>query len=90
MRHGDSDDELLRVLGSAANEVVDATLLPPRQMAAALERVAQRYARALHITLRDVQAALQTALKGDGDPVGDDDPVRPERAAEAPLRHGIA
>jgi non-specific serine/threonine protein kinase len=53
------DDDLLRALASAANEAVDAAALPPKQAAAALERVAQRYARPLALSLKDIQDALQ-------------------------------
>ena len=67
VRKPDSDAELLRLVASAANEAVDAvTLLPPRRVGAALERIAERYARVLRITPRIVRDALQdarTALK---------------------------
>lgn len=55
---GDSDDDVLRAVASCANEAVDALALPAAQGAAAVQRVAQRYARALGISLRDLQAAL--------------------------------
>lgn len=61
VRQADSDDDMLRSVASAANEAVDALALPPRQQAAAIERVAQRYARALDIAARDIQAALQAS-----------------------------
>jgi len=59
VRSGDSDDDLLRLVGSAANEAVDALALPAPQVASAMQRVVQRYGRALDITLKDLQAALQ-------------------------------
>ena len=43
VRQVDSDDDVLRYVGSAANEAVDALSLPVAQQAAAIERVAQRY-----------------------------------------------
>ncbi|WP_372524771.1 serine/threonine protein kinase [Piscinibacter sp.] len=57
---GDSD--ALRTAASAANEAVDAvTLTPGTRVAHALGQVAQRYARALSIGVRDLQEALQAA-----------------------------
>jgi non-specific serine/threonine protein kinase len=61
VRSFDSDDDLLRAVGSAANEAVDALALPADKQAAAIERVAQRYARVLEISARDVTAALQAS-----------------------------
>jgi hypothetical protein len=58
VRSVDSDDEVLRALASAANEAVDAMALPPTLQAAALERVAKRYARALNLNPRDFSAAV--------------------------------
>ena len=55
----ESDDEMLRATASCANEVVDALQLPARQCLAALQRVAQRYGRALNLSLRDLQLAAQ-------------------------------
>jgi non-specific serine/threonine protein kinase len=54
-----SDVDMLRLVASCANEVLDAVALPPRQAIAAVQRVAQRYGRALNITLKDIQDALQ-------------------------------
>jgi HD-like signal output (HDOD) protein len=59
VRHADSDDDLLRLSASCANEVVDSRSVPPRQCAAFLQRVVTRYGRALGISLRDVQLAAQ-------------------------------
>lgn len=62
VRKPDSDDETLRLTASAASEVVDALHegqgRPPARLAHALAHVAQRYARALGIGLRDVQDAV--------------------------------
>jgi len=56
--HG-SDVELLRLTASCANEVVDAGAMPVHQQLQALQRVAQRYSRALGVTLHDLQAVAQ-------------------------------
>jgi non-specific serine/threonine protein kinase len=70
VRSAETDDEVLRLTGSCANEVVDASLLPAHQQAAALQRVAQRYARALHVTLRDIQLCVQGIAPGSVDDDG--------------------
>jgi len=54
-----SDVDMLRLVASCANEVLDAVAMPSRQAIAAVQRVAQRYGRALDITLKDIQDALQ-------------------------------
>lgn len=59
VRSADTDDEVLRLSAACANEVVDAQALPAGQLAAALQRVAQRYARVLGVTLRELQLAAQ-------------------------------
>jgi len=59
VRAFDSDEEMLRTVASAANEAVDAAVLPASKGAAALERVAQRYARALGLSIKDFRSALQ-------------------------------
>lgn len=61
VRRPDNDTEMLRVVASAANEAVDAMLLPPTKVSAALMNVAQRYARVLELSPRDLQDALQGA-----------------------------
>jgi non-specific serine/threonine protein kinase len=61
VRRPDNDTEMLRVVASAANEAVDAMLLPPTKVAPALMNVAQRYARVLELSPRDLQEALQGA-----------------------------
>lgn len=61
-RSVDNDDDMLRAVASCGNEAVDAARLPASQRQAALRRVAQRYARALHIELRDLQQALKASL----------------------------
>ena len=59
VRSLDGDDDLLRSVASCANEAVDALSLPAPRVLAALQRVVQRYGRALDLNLRDLQAALQ-------------------------------
>jgi non-specific serine/threonine protein kinase len=62
VRKPDGDLDLLRIVASAANEIVDAvSYLPPPKAAAALGNVAQRYSRALRINARAVTDALQAA-----------------------------
>ena len=55
----DSDDDVLRALGSCAIEAVDATAMPPHLMRSQLQKVAQRYGRALGLQLNDLQVALE-------------------------------
>lgn len=59
VRTPDNDDDTLRVTASCANEVVDVLALEGRAATAGLQRVAQRYARALGVSLRDLQLAAQ-------------------------------
>lgn len=62
VRRPDGDTDMLRAAASAANEAVDAmTQLPAAKVSAALAQVAQRYARVLELTVRDLQDALQGA-----------------------------
>jgi non-specific serine/threonine protein kinase len=56
-----SDVDMLRLVASCANEVLDAASLGAREAPAALQRVAQRYGRALGIGLKDIQDALNPA-----------------------------
>ena len=60
VRVPESDDDMLRTVASCANEAADVLLLPAQQALPALQRVAQRYGRALGIDVRDLQAAFQT------------------------------
>ena len=62
VRKPDSDAEVLRLTASAANEAVDAAgVAGAARATAALGHVAQRYARTLGITARDLTDALQAA-----------------------------
>jgi non-specific serine/threonine protein kinase len=64
VRHADNDDDMLRLTASCANEAVDALQLPAPAVAAALQRVAQRYGRALEIGLKELQLALDILPPG--------------------------
>jgi len=69
VRKPDSDDELLRIVASAANEAVDALELPPAKVSAALNEVVLRYTRTLRLTARILHDALRdakVALRSDG------------------------
>jgi non-specific serine/threonine protein kinase len=57
----DADQDLLRLTASCANELVDAWSLPEHQRSAFVQRVAQRYGRALGLSIRDLVAAAQGA-----------------------------
>jgi eukaryotic-like serine/threonine-protein kinase len=61
-RAPDGDGDVLRTVASAANDAVDAvSLLPAARIAHGLSLVAQRYGRALEVSARDLQEALQAA-----------------------------
>ncbi|HSW22101.1 MAG TPA: HDOD domain-containing protein [Burkholderiaceae bacterium] len=77
----ENDDDMLRATASCANELVDALSLPAHHSAAALQRVAQRYGRALGMTLRDLQLAAQGESPHDDG--GDDDRGEPNSARHA-------
>ena len=68
----DNDDDMLRAVASCGNEAVDALSMSGAPRQAALRCVAQRYARALHIDLRDLQDVLQVAPGGGEDLAADD------------------
>ncbi|MCE9661544.1 MAG: HDOD domain-containing protein [Burkholderiales bacterium] len=75
VRKPDGDAELLRIVASAANEIVDiASHVPARKMSAAFTHVAQRYSRVLRINTRAIVDALQEAKdvlrKGGAAPAG--------------------
>ena len=74
VRQADSDDDLLRCAASAANEAIDALALPAAQQGAAIERVAQRYARVLDLTAKDVHEALQASASAQG--IGSEEPLQ--------------
>ena len=69
IRSAETDDEVLRLTACCANEVVDVSALPANQQAGALQRVAQRYARVLGVSLRDIQMSAQGIAPGSDDDV---------------------
>lgn len=81
VRNADRDDDLIRAAASCANEAVDALALPAHRQAAAIDHVAQRYARLLSITPKDLREALQRARRAA--PVGPDADGSPPVAAAA-------
>jgi HD-like signal output (HDOD) protein len=62
VRKPDSDADVLRFTASAANDCIDAvSLLPAPRVSQAIAQVAQRYARALGLTAREVGDSLAVA-----------------------------
>jgi non-specific serine/threonine protein kinase len=59
VHHADTDDDMLRLSASCANEVVDSRGVPTHHRAGFMQRIVQRYGRALGISLRDVQLSAQ-------------------------------
>ena len=59
VRAVDGDDALLRAVASCAHEAVEALALPAPRVQLALTQVAQRYARALALTTRDLTDAVR-------------------------------
>ena len=64
----DNDGDMLRAVASCANEAVDALGLSETHRSQALRRVAQRYGRALHIKLDELQDALRASRGGPAKP----------------------
>jgi non-specific serine/threonine protein kinase len=58
VRSPDNDDDVLRAVASCANETIDALALPVARQADALQRIANRYARALGVGSRELSAAV--------------------------------
>lgn len=82
----DDDDGMLRLVASAANEAIDALALPAPQVPHALQRVVQRYARTLAVTLKDLQTALQDGPAHTPPTLGTGPgPLRPAPAPEVPV-----
>jgi HD-like signal output (HDOD) protein len=97
VRSVETDDDMLRTVASCANEAVRAAALPGARAAQALQRVVQRYARVLNLSLHDLQAALLGQVPGQSSPTRpaplDEEPVRPRTAAgreDAAERHAGA
>lgn len=59
VHHPEGDAEVLRATASCANDLIDALAQPARRVNTALNSVANRYARALGISAREMQEALQ-------------------------------
>ena len=91
VRSVETDDDMLRTVASCANEAVRAAALPGARATQALQRVVQRYARVLNLSLHDLQAALLGQVPDHSPPTRpaplDQEPVGP-RAAEG--REGAA
>ena len=90
-RSAGCDDAVLRAVASCANECGDAMLLDGPARQAALRRVAQRYARVLRLTLRDLEQALgltpaATRNPGAGAAGEPGEPEEPGRGAQ--MREG--
>ena len=93
VRSVEADDDMLRTVAGCANEAVDALALPPAKVAAALQKVVQRYGRVLEIGLRDLQQALQDSTQpgrvSSGArntapaPLGEPEPTRPGSLRQA-------
>jgi non-specific serine/threonine protein kinase len=81
VRTPDGDDDLLRTVASCANEAVDALAQPAPRVAAALQRVVQRYGRALDFGLRELQAALQGKTVAELAPATNHAPLSPPAAS---------
>ncbi len=67
VRHGDTDDDMLRLTASCANEAVDALAQPAAQVQPALQRVVQRYGRPLGLGMKELQLALEILPPGAAD-----------------------
>jgi len=62
VRSTDNDGDVLRLVSSMANDVVDVvTIMPATKVGASLAAVAQRYSRVLEISSREMGEALQGA-----------------------------
>ncbi len=96
VHHADTDEDLLRLSASCANEVVDSRSVPEHHRAAFLQRVMQRYGRLLGVSLRDLQQAAQgvapeQAESGDAVGAADKAAVAPKPgAAPTAVQQGAA
>ena len=71
----DSDDEMLRLVASCANDAIDATALPQPRVLPALQRLVQRYGRLLDLNLRDLQTLLQESPAARAAPIAGAAPI---------------
>jgi len=76
----DSDIDVLRITASCANDLIDATVQPPKRAAQLLRGVVQRYGRALGLGGRDMQQALQLEIEA-----GSDTPAAGDEASAVSL-----
>jgi hypothetical protein len=85
VRTPESDADILRVSASCANDLVEAMGQPAQRAPKALNTVVQRYARALGLTAKDMQEALQGEGTRRPSPAPAADPANaaaePEKAA---------
>ena len=82
-----SDAEILRLTASCANEVIDALNTPAGQRAGTLNHVAQRYGKALGLSLKEVMQAALGQAAGKGDAPSD---ALPDSLTSRPADHGPA
>lgn len=66
VRHADGDTELLRQVASAGNEIVDAYATAGAAPGPALQRIAQRYGRALGLSVKELQEAVAASMRPAG------------------------
>lgn len=59
VRQAERDDDLIRATASCANELVDLLDEPVSRQSTGIDRVAQRYARVMGVTRRDLEQALR-------------------------------
>lgn len=55
---GRSDEDVLRITASCANDCIDALELPPERAALALSSIVNRYGRGMRLSVRDLKDAL--------------------------------
>jgi non-specific serine/threonine protein kinase len=81
VRTPEGDAAMLRLVASCAHEAIDATLLPAPKVGSALQRVLQRYGRALDLDTRSLQEALRrSAAAASWAAMTRDDEAETERA----------
>ncbi len=88
VRQVERDDDLIRATASCANELVDVLDAPASRQPAGVERVAQRYARVLGVTRRDLEDALRHVDRGRMQPQHEVDDLQPGHDGDAGTLHG--
>jgi eukaryotic-like serine/threonine-protein kinase len=86
----DSDDEMLRLVASCANDAIDATALPQPRVLPALQRLVQRYGRLLDLNLRDLQTLLQESPAARAAPIAGAASAAPDGRDSAAAAAGAA